>query len=228
MSKTEETLINDLRLAGYSYTGINDLFNQPTLPLKAVEIILQHLPAVYAEHLGSGEHLVRSLISAEQPFDPTVLIKLFEESSYNMSIKCTIAYVLAISKTHDISGWMKEQLLQRQSSFERSGLLDGIAKKAAIKDREEFMETLRALFDKYCRFETYLKLYQRYATTDDIPFLEEKLKQPDLTIYREYAIQADKLFGGNQTRKAEQRFTSEVSKLIEAIKKRKRHYSFPK
>lgn len=105
--------------------------------------------------------------------------------------------------------------------------MDGLVNKAGIKDREEFMQVLKVLFDKYSRFETYLKLYQKYAEADDIPFLEEKLKQPDLTSYREYAIYADAHFGGKQANKVEKQFSREISKLIESIKKRKRRYRFP-
>jgi hypothetical protein len=196
-------MLNELALFGYNYADINEIHNQKTLEPKAVEIILRWLPAIYEDGLGSGEHLVRSLIGAKEEFNPEVLIDLFENSDYNETIKCTIAYVLAISKTYNIADWMLNELINKGYAFERSGLLFGLTTKASITSTGNLIEVLKKLFDNYWEFEIYLKLFKKYGRKDDIPFLESKIKN------------------GNK------KIKNEISKIIEAIQKRKNVPKFP-
>ncbi len=222
MDRIEAKLIRELKSIGHNYKGIDDIFKH-TLPLEVVQVILKWLPQIYEEHLGSGEVLVRSLISAEEPFDPYPLIDIFENSQHNKVIKCTIGYVLAISKTYDISMWIRKQLFDEEPSFEREGLLNGILKKIGIKDRLELMQVLKTLFDKYFRFGSFQDLYKKYADSDeDIVFLQEKIKNPELRFYEEFIKESDKYFGDNKAKQAHKQYERELIKLIEGIRKKKR------
>jgi hypothetical protein len=168
---------------------------------------------MYKDHLGSGEHLVRALISAQEPFDPAVLIDLFENSNYNEAIKWTLAYVLSISKTYDISTWLRNELLNNESSFERDGLIYDLTTKAGIKDVEELMFVLKKLFDKYCYFEGYLKLFGRYASKDDIVFLLKKIGATNLTDYLDYLKKADRVLSQERAKNADKPFEKEIPNL---------------
>jgi hypothetical protein len=226
MGKIEAKLIRELKSTGHNYKGIADIFKH-TLPAKVVEVILKWLPEIYEEHLGSGEMLVRSLISAEEPFDPCPLIDIFENSHHNKVIKCTIGYVLAISKTYDISIWIRKQLLDKEPSFERAGLLDGILTKMGVKDRLELMQVLKILFDKYFRFQTFQDLYKKYSNKEeDLIFLEEKIENPELEFYKAFIAEADKYFNDNKAKHAHKQYEREVNKLIERIIKKKKSSIF--
>jgi len=158
-----------------------------------------------------------------------VLINLFENSNYNKSIKWTIAYVLAIAKTDDISFWIKEQLLNKESTFERDGLIYGLEAKAGIKDTIELMEILKKLFDKYFISDTFQKIFKKYANKEeDIEFLRVKIEKPILDDYKAYIQVTDNYLSENKAKDANKRYNKEILKLIEGIENRKKSYKLPK
>ena len=159
---------------------------------------------MYKEQVGAGNGLVRSLISANEPFDPLLLINLFQDSEYNESIKFGIAYTLAMAKTFDIAEWMKETIVNHTHPFESVGLLFGLPTKVNFKNVEDLVDFLREVFDKYSFFEQYFKLLKKYAAKSDIPFLKEKAKNTD------------------------KKLSNEISKTIEVILKRKNIPKLPK
>lgn len=180
MGQKERLLIAELKEKGYHFRGINHLFHQTKpLPIEASNIILKWLPDIYKEHIGAGECLVRALISAGEPFDPSVLIDLFENSDLNDTLKCTIGYVLSISNTYDIEQWLKNELLEKDHSFARAGLLKGIVPKGHFRTKKELKSFLYQIFDKYSNYETFQKLVQKYSMIDDIPFIEQKAEQAE-------------------------------------------------
>ncbi|MDP4265239.1 MAG: hypothetical protein Q8941_22115 [Bacteroidota bacterium] len=205
MGLIEQQLINELKSAGFKFQDIDHLYRQRDfLPLKACKIILKWLPDVYKEHIGSGECLVRSLLCPSDPFDPAILISLFENSDLNDTLKCTIGYVLSIANTKDIREWLLHQLLDKEHSFARTGLLDGIVPKGGFKTKNELKEFLFQIFDKYSCYEIFQKLVQKYSSTEDIPFIEQK------------AIEADS-----------KRKSRELLKVADRIRTRKRIPKFP-
>jgi hypothetical protein len=175
MGIIQRQLISDLNNAGFQFRDINHLFNQNDyLPIDAINIILKWLPEIYMEHIGSGECLVRSLICKSDKYDPAILIDLFENSQLNETLKSTIGYVLSISNTTDIKNWLLSQLLDKEHSFGRAGLLKGIVPKGQFKTQNELKKFLFEIFDKYSYYETFQKLVQRYSSIDDIHFIEQK------------------------------------------------------
>jgi hypothetical protein len=205
MERPEKQLIADLKKAGFNFRDIDHLFRQKRhLPITAVNIILKWLPDVYNKHLGSGDCLVRSLIAKTDQYDPGILIDLFENSNYNESIKWTIAYVLSITNTTPIGDWLLSQLLDKEHSFARAGLLAGIVLKGNFSSSDELRSFLLKIFDKYCRYETFQKLIQKYAALEDVQIIEEKAAQI-----------ADK-----STQKA-------LQKVVDKIRARKRLSKYP-
>lgn len=227
MESNIDKFLNELKAQGCGYQSIHEIFRQRSLTQNVVELILQWLPSIYEEHLGSGDQLVRALISASKPYDPAVLIDLFENSSYNNTIKWGIAHVLSVSKTRDISVWIKDQLLSHESSFEREGLMEGLVRKAGIKDRSVLMSALKELFDKYCYFEGFMKLFMKYGSKEDISFLQEKLHNPNLSDYLKFMQNADAVLGMNRSKQAAKIYQREVTKVIDGIKKRKQENPLP-
>ncbi|RPE08433.1 hypothetical protein EGT74_15400 [Chitinophaga lutea] len=128
-------MLKELEVIGYKYRDINEMFKQKIISSEAVAIILKWLPSVYADHLGAGDQLVRSLIAAGEPFDSTLLIDLIERPEFNFSIKGGMAIVLSYAKTNDISDWLRDQLLNKPYALERIGLIPGLEKKVALKHR---------------------------------------------------------------------------------------------
>ena len=167
-----------------------------------MDIILKWLPAIYEMHIGSGDFLIRSLISTEEPFSPDVIIRLFEESSYNSTLKWTMAYVLSIGKTTDIAAWVIDQLKNNPPTFERYGFFWALDRKVGLKTKDELFVLLQEVFAAYFGEEP-LRLYRKYGRETEIPFLEEQLKTADT------------------------KGTREIRKVIEAIKNRKKTFVFP-
>jgi hypothetical protein len=146
MGQIERKLISDLKSAGFNFRDINHLYKQNDfLPIAAIDIILKWLPNIYEEHIGSGECLVRSLICPSDQYNPKVLIELFEKSNLNETLKCTIGFVLSITNTSEIKDWLLSQLLDKEHSFGRAGLLDGIVPKGGFNTKDE----LKKFFLKY-------------------------------------------------------------------------------
>lgn len=193
-------LLQELKLKGHEFNSIHDLFKQYALDDQVVEVILQYLPFIYKESLGSGDQLVRSLFSAKAAFNPEVLIDLFENSAYNEQIKSSIGLVLAKAKTFNISDWIKDQLLSKPYAFERAALMDGLECKSGISTPESLVDFLKLIYDKYWWFESYQKMYKKYAQKEDILFLEEKIDHTN------------------------KRMVKEISKVIEGIRLRKKSY----
>ncbi|MBO9563696.1 MAG: hypothetical protein J7621_13020 [Niastella sp.] len=203
MTEAKEQLLNEINSKGHKLSNIKDIYSQDILDSHTVEIILKWLPLIYQESLGSGELLVRSLFSAKTPFNPTVLIDLFINSSYNQTIKSTIGLVLAKANTLDISNWLLDQILNKDYSFERAALIDGLENKARITTVDSLIEVLQTIFNKYWWFESYQKLFKKYGRKEDIQFLKSKI---------------DKL---------DKRMVREISNVINAIDKRVRIHKFP-
>ncbi len=205
MGKIERQLISDLNDTGFQFRDINHLYKQNDyLPISAINIILKWLPEIYKEHIGSGECLVRSLICQSDKYNPGILIDLFENSDLNETLKSTIGYVISTSNTTDIKDWLLPQLLDKEHSFGRAGLLDGIVPKGHFKTKDELKKFLFEIFDKYSSYEAFQKLVQRYSSTDDIHFVEQKAQEADTK---------------TQAR--------QLMKVAEKIRTRKRTPSFP-
>ncbi len=186
MYEIEKLLITELNEEGFDYPGIDYLATKKILlPKTAVQIILKWLPLMYEEHLGAGNGLVRSLISADEPFDPLLLINLFQVSEYNDSIKFGIAYTLAMAKTFDIADWMKETAINHPYPFQSVGFLFGLATKGNFNSVDDLVDFLKTIFDKYSFFEQYFNLLKKYSSKDDIPFYVQKAKNADKKLSRE-------------------------------------------
>lgn len=202
MGKMERIMLKELEEAGYKYRDIHEIFKQKKIASEVVQIILKWLPDIYAEHLGSGDQLVRSLISAEEPFDPTRLLDLFETGDYNFAIKSGIAIVLIYAPTDSIEDWIKSQLINEPYALERMDLVSGLDRKGGFKSKHELLNFTRLIFDKY-PINAFFDIYKKYADEDDIDFLLDKMNIADA------------------------KKKKEISKLIIAIQKRKKVYKFP-
>jgi hypothetical protein len=197
-------LLEELEAKGYCFQNVVALQDQnDPLPLEAIRTILKWLPHVYDEHLGTGDCLLRSLYSAGEQYDPSVLIDLFENSDHNETVKSCIGRVLSLTPTGNISGWLKYQLSHKPHSFGRAGLLDGIVPKGDFQSKEELKQFLIAIFDKYAYYEAFQRLFQKYGDPEDIPFLVLKSQQlENKRTAREIRKVADKI----STRKRAARF----------------------
>lgn len=197
-------LIAELEDKGFTFRTINELHNSNQLSASVVDSILKWLPAIYQEHPGGGEHLVRALISTSSSYDPTILIELYEMSGLNDTLKNTIAYVLAVSDTEDISSWILTELFSNEPASKSSGLLFALPTKCDIKSAKDLVGFLKRLFDKYAYYEIFQKMLRAYAQIEDVDFLEQK------------AVSSEK------------RIARETFKTIEFIRGRKRDTKFPK
>lgn len=215
----EKELIKELKKKGFNYKNSEDIYKVKLYP-PVPEIILKWLPLVYSQHLGTGDILVRSLISSVEPFQSKALVDLFENSDYNEVVKWSIGYVLSISKTEDISNWILDQLINKGSSFSRSSFLYAIKNKLEFKSKIEITELLKSIFDKYFYYENYRKMYKKYAEVGDIKFLLQKKVTTNLEDYKILLQYSDSFFGDNKAKNAEKRFQKEVDNLIKALKKK--------
>ncbi len=200
-----EMMLDEIEQLGYVRPTIDMLHKSSTkLSSEVVEIILKWLPAVYDNRIGSGEHLIRALITTKEPFNPSVIIDLFDNSNLNDSLKWTMAYVLSIANIFDTSAYIRDQLFNKPSDFKRRGFLASLDKNALFEDRKQLLFALRKLFDKYDADEYILKLFKKYGSDNEIVFLENRLSK----IY-------------------DQKKRDEIEKIIIGIKKRKKETKFP-
>jgi hypothetical protein len=200
----EKALVDELHGKGFNYPDINFLVNKRfELEPEAAKVILKWLPAMLEEHSGMGAALSRSLISAKEEFDPSLLINLFEKTNYNDSIKFGMSYTLSMAKTQNIAKWMKNTLISHPHPFESVGLLFGLPNKGGFINTSELIEFLKEIFDKYSFFEQYFKLFSKYGTKEDIPFLTKKFNP------------------------ANKQLSQYLKKTIEKIEKKKNKPKFP-
>ncbi|NLR67498.1 hypothetical protein HGH92_24550 [Chitinophaga varians] len=202
MGQIQKELLKELEAAGFKYHDVNYIFKKKELEPEEVAIILRWLPDIYKEHIGAGDILVRSLISAREPFDPTVIINLFESDFINSSMKSGPGTVLVYAPTFDISEWLRAQFLNHGYAFERNMLLLGLPLKGGFKSAEDLTAFLKLIFEKY-PMPIWFKVFSKYGSIDDIPFLQSKQDQVDKKIGKE------------------------ISKLISAIERRKKKPKFP-
>lgn len=179
-------------------------FSKKPLPPDVVNVILKWLPRIYEEHIGSGEHLIRALVFTESEFEPKVIIDLFENSNYNSSLKWTMAHVLSISRVGDISKYITDQLFNKPATFERAGFLSSFEVNANFDTKDELINGIKKVFEKYSFFERIFLLFKKYGTLEDIPFLQDQLAKSD------------------------SKRGKEIKKIIESIKNKKRLPVFPK
>jgi hypothetical protein len=209
----ESKMLDEIETLGYTRPSIDLLHKTSTpLPPDVVSVILKWLPKIYKDHIGSAEHLIRALITTEEPFNPSVIIDLFENSDYNSTLKWTMAYVISISKVTDISDYIRDQLFNKPAAFERAGFLAAIDKNANFKSRQELMDALKKIFDKESYFWEVFFLYRKYGRIEDIPFLEERRTTYD----KKKAKELDKVINGIYNRKREHSFP-----LVDRTKRRK-------
>jgi hypothetical protein len=201
MGKTEREMLKELEIAGFKYYDSNYIFKKNELQPEEVAIILKWLPDIYKEHVGTGDILVRSLISAKEPFDPAIIIDLFNRDDFNFSIKSGFEVALVYAPTEDISIWLKDQLLNHEYALERQILILGLPNKGGFKNENELIAFLKQIFDKY-PIDTWFKVFKKYGSIDDIPFLQSKLEQVDKKIGKEIF----KLISAIETRKTKHKF----------------------
>lgn len=178
MEDFESPLLKELSQTGHFYGNIDEIFKQDILQPEEVKIILKWLPAAYAEDLAAGDTLTRSLMSAKEPFDPSLLIDIYENSDMNYALKSGISLTLACARTLDISKWMRHKLLDEPFAIENYSLIDGLFDKGGFENKTDFMDFLKKIYDKY-QSEILLKCFQKYGGQEDLMFLKEKVKTAD-------------------------------------------------
>ena len=145
----EKELISDLKNQAYKYKDIDQFFKKKSLDAIEVSLILKWLPKIGKEHLGAGVVLSQSLKSAKDRFDPSLLIKLFEESDLAPAVKSSIGFAIIFAKTGDISEWLKKQLLNYNYAYERSSLVNGLIERGEFKNEKELKKFMESIFEKY-------------------------------------------------------------------------------
>ena len=180
----EKKILTELKEKGLYYRSVDELCQQKSLEPIVVETILKWLPDLYSENNAIADSLVRLLKMAREPFDPALLINIFENSDLNFYLKSAVALTLSYARTPDISSWIKDQLSSKDYAVEKHGLIDGLRSKGGFRSDREFMDFLKEIFNKYHN-NTVLKIFQKYGDKDDFKFLEEKAKTADLKLAKE-------------------------------------------
>ncbi len=170
-------MLDELRKKGFKYRSVDHIYSGMKIAPEEVGIIAKWLPEIYLEHPGTGDLLCRSLKFTNEPFDSGFLIGLFESPDYDLSIKWGIGNTIMLSKTKDVSGWVKDQLLNKPYSLERTSLFDNLLKKGVFKDKQELIGFLKKVFDKYKNYDEYLKIFEKNSTKEDVEFLRKKAKE---------------------------------------------------
>ncbi len=178
MSNSTNSLLTDLKGKGYRYRNVDKIFEQKTLQAEEVEVILKWLEPIYSEDVATADTLVRSLVSAKHAFDPSLLIRLFDESDLNFHLKGGIGVALAYGRTTDISAWLRKKLGKEPFAPENWVLIEGLFTKGGFTDVNDYMSFMRSIFDKYHN-ESVLKIFAKYGNKEDIKFLEERAKTVD-------------------------------------------------
>lgn len=184
-NKHRAIILKDLKSKGFKYKNVDEIFKQSKLEVEEVTTILKWLPKVYMENYGAADILVRSLISAIQPFDPSILIALFDNTDLNFSLKSGIALVLATARTTDISEWIIDQLLNKEYALERVLLTLAVPTKCGFTTNAEIMNFLRLIFDKYHEASVQ-KFFKKYGKSEDALFLRKKIPLMEKTYQRKF------------------------------------------
>jgi hypothetical protein len=140
-----------------------------------VQIILRHLRGLYKENVAVADILTRALISATEPFDPAVLIELYDKSGFNHYLRVGISQTLSYGKTGDISSWVKRRLSEAEIDTAHHGLIYGLWEKGGFTDPREMMDFLKRIFDLY-HGDATLGLFKKYGDEADYIFLKGKAR----------------------------------------------------
>lgn len=174
MAKEESEMIGELKKAGFNYVNSVTIFKKASLDLPAVNIILKWIPLIYGEDPGAAHYLVRALVRSREAFDPSVLIDLFENSDLNFSLKGGIGFTLVLAKTTDLSAWIKKQLLEEEYKLERCSLIPGLETKARFNSREELVDFLVRIFEKYYSNNDFIRLVKKYGDKNTFLLIKER------------------------------------------------------
>src|SRR5258708_3853270 len=145
MSNSTNSLLTDLKGKGYRYRNVDKIFEQKTLQAEEVEVILKWLEPIYSEDVATADTLVRSLVSAKHAFDPSLLIRLFDESDLNFHLKGGIGVALAYGRTTDISEWLRKKLGKEPFAPENWVLIEGLFTKGGFTDVNDYMSFMRSI-----------------------------------------------------------------------------------
>ena len=179
MVKKERELISKINSLGYSFYDLNSIHIQKSISLDIVNLILEFIPKLFEEHIGTGIVACLCLNKSKNTFDASVLMKLFENENFNAGAKSSIGFIIADAKTHDISKWLIKQMLDKHCVHEKAALIHALPKKAGFKTDLELIQFCKIIFDKYIIYDDLFKIFKKYATKEDIDFLQMKLLTVD-------------------------------------------------
>lgn len=138
-----ELPLGELHSRGYPAESLSELRQKYVpLPTEIVEILLKWLPLLAEPAL--QEQIVRNLVNVEAPFDPGVLIRLFE-STLSEAVRWAIANTLAELRPLSAREWVIDALRNRQYGRAREMLPLALAR---IAPSDEANRVIAEVFDE--------------------------------------------------------------------------------
>jgi hypothetical protein len=197
----EACMLDEIAALGYERPTVT-LLHHTITPIEkvVVDIILKWLPNIYEESIGTGHHLLWSLLNSADDFNPEALIKLYEQSDLNEILKQAIAIMLSTAKVGNISTYLRNCLLNYPASHASAGFLSAIDANCNFESREELINFIQIIFTKFIYYEKVFILYNKYAWKEDIEFLLQVKAEID---NNKYITQLSKLIAkiSNKKRK---------------------------
>lgn len=165
----EKPFIEFLHKNGFDQINSTDeIKSLKSVDAKLTDILLEWLPKLDNKH-GSQEMLVRALCIAEEPFDGTLLMDLFDSKESSFNLKWVIGNTLASARrVEHITDWLEEKLSAAQPGKECEMLVY-----AAIKyfNYDKASTILRRLFPVFPL--QVSDAFTRIGKIEDLIFLKE-------------------------------------------------------
>jgi hypothetical protein len=167
----EAPFIEDLHNNGFAEIEFaSDLLNLKKVNPKLVGLILKWLPKIENTY-DSQEMLVRGLVMADEPFDDTILLDLFDNKNSSFNLKWVIANTIASTRIQNIEEWLETKLTSKKQPKENEMLI------YAANKYFPYAKAIRILRELFINFPLQVAdAFTYIGKKDDLKFLIENNK----------------------------------------------------
>jgi len=106
----ETPFINDLHAKGFTeIESVSDLLKLKKINSTLTALLLKWVPNIDNKY-NSQEIVVRGLAIAEEPFDGTLLMQLFDSLDTSFALKWAIGNTIASAQVENVTNWVEQKL----------------------------------------------------------------------------------------------------------------------
>ena len=142
----ETPFINDLHTEGFAeIESASDLLKLKKVNSKLIALLLKWIPKIDNKY-NSQEMIIRGLAIAEESFDGTLLVQLFDDVKTSFSLKWAIGNTIASAQAENITNWLEEKLSSGNPGKECEMLIYAAIKYLTYENASSILRRLFKVF----------------------------------------------------------------------------------